>query len=144
MNTVIATAGVVAFTPGLKRVLLIKHSEKAGHKTGMYGIPAGRLEEGEDAKHAVIRELQEEAGLLINDRENLIPLGQTYSAVIERKDGQREYALEPFIYILEEGVRLKGSEEGEVHLVDIDEVSSLQLLPNVEKMIADAFTQLQT
>jgi 8-oxo-dGTP pyrophosphatase MutT (NUDIX family) len=144
MNTVIATAGVVAFTPDLKRVLLIKHSEKAGHKTGMYGIPAGRLEEGEDAKHAAIRELQEEAGLLINDRENLIPLHQTYSVVIERKDGQREYALEPFIYILEEGVRLQGSEEGEPELVLLGDIDSLKLLPNVKAMVADAYKKVTT
>ena len=144
MNTVIKTAGVVAFTEDKKSVLLIKHSESAGHKTGVWGIPAGKVEEGECELMTAVRELQEEAGIEVENLQELRPLPRAYSATIERKDGVKTFSLKAFVYSQSKETKLISSEEGETHLVDINEVSSLELLPNVEQMIADALTQLQT
>ncbi|MFM2381589.1 MAG: hypothetical protein RLZZ76_356 [Candidatus Parcubacteria bacterium] len=144
MNNPIKTAGVVAFTEDRKRVLLIKHNESAGHKTGAFGIPAGKVKEGENDVTTAVRELEEESGVTVYDTNELIPLPHTYNATIQTKEGMKTFSLKAFTYSLSEETQLRGSEEGEVHLVDITEVSSLLLLPNVERMIADALTQLQT
>lgn len=144
MNTVIATAGIVAFTSDLTHVLLIRHSEKAGHKTGLYGIPAGRIEEGEGVQEAAIREFKEEVGFEISNAESLIPVGQTYSATIEMKDGMREHALEAFIHILEDESQFAGSEEGEPELILLKDIDSLTLLPNVKAIVSDSYKKVTT
>jgi 8-oxo-dGTP diphosphatase len=47
------------------QVLLGKR--KGGYKAGFYGLPGGRIEPGERAKSAVMRELVEETGLRVDD-----------------------------------------------------------------------------
>lgn len=143
MNNPIKTAGVVAFTEDRKRVLLIKHSESAGHKTGVWGIPAGKVEKGENELMTAVRELAEEAGIEVEDLQELMPLPQTYSATIERKDGMKHYALNAFVYILQKDTQVSGSEEGEVYMIKVEEVKKLPLLPNVEIMITDALDLLK-
>lgn len=49
-----------------EKVLFLKrHLNKPYGKT--WGVPAGKLEKGESPRHAVIREVLEEAGIDIND-----------------------------------------------------------------------------
>jgi 8-oxo-dGTP diphosphatase len=44
-------------------VLVLRRSEREKYLPGRWGIPAGKVETGEDLEHAVLRELWEEAGL---------------------------------------------------------------------------------
>src|SRR6266498_4107990 len=84
MNS-IPTVGVLIFKDN--KVLLVRHGEAAGHVTGSYGLPAGRIEKGETVKQAALRELQEETGFITTE-DNLeeLPL-KILPADIPRKDG---------------------------------------------------------
>ena len=45
------------------KVLLLQRSKKERFMPGVWGIPAGKVEFGEKAEEAVLRELREEAGI---------------------------------------------------------------------------------
>jgi 8-oxo-dGTP diphosphatase len=44
-------------------VLVVRRSQNEGFLPGVWGIPCGKLDNGEKPDHAVLRELQEETGL---------------------------------------------------------------------------------
>jgi len=64
-------------------VLLLQRSSKEVHKPGVWDIPGGRLESGEDPHHGVQREVEEEIG--ISAVEILLPLDAHHFV---RDDGQ--------------------------------------------------------
>ncbi|HEY2577157.1 MAG TPA: NUDIX hydrolase [Streptosporangiaceae bacterium] len=45
------------------RVLVVQRSSKEGFLPCVWGVPCGKLDDGEDPQHAVLRELHEETGL---------------------------------------------------------------------------------
>lgn len=53
-------AGVVVHDD---RVLLVRRSYREGFLPGVWGVPCGKLDEGERPEEAVLRELEEETGL---------------------------------------------------------------------------------
>jgi len=134
MNEIIKTAGVLVFQDN--KVLLVRHGEKAGHLNDTYGIPTGRIENEELSIEAAARELLEESGLK-TDIKNLIQVPQVYTATIERKDGVKTFSLETFICNVWEG-ELETNDEATPEWIDINKLSELNLLPNVEKMVIDA------
>ena len=84
---IISTIGVLVFRNNFKEVLLVKHGEEAGHPTGIYGLPAGRIDDGETAAEASKRELNEETGLETT-QENLVELPYDSGVVkLQRKNG---------------------------------------------------------
>lgn len=58
-----------------KILLLKRHPERP--QGGTWGVPGGKIEGGEEARAAVIREVYEEVGLRINDAE-LLEMGKLY------------------------------------------------------------------
>lgn len=54
-----------------RQVLLTKRRADRRDWAGLWGVPAGRLKEGEEVEEALVRELAEEAGLLARDFEFL-------------------------------------------------------------------------
>lgn len=115
-------------------VLLVKHTESAGHLTGTYGLPAGRLEEGEKETDAALRELKEETGLTVH-KDDLIPLPFVFEADILRKSGEiMHFVWQVFVAKSFEG-QLKESDETIPEWVSLDQVSKLDLLPNTEEAI---------
>jgi len=54
-----------------RQVLLTKRRPDRRDWAGLWGVPAGRLEEGEEVEEALVRELAEEAGLLAREFEFL-------------------------------------------------------------------------
>jgi 8-oxo-dGTP diphosphatase len=71
---VIVTVGAIVLReqPGQPRqVLLTKRRPDRTDWAGLWGVPAGRLQEGEEVEEAVVRELAEESGLLAREFEFL-------------------------------------------------------------------------
>jgi 8-oxo-dGTP diphosphatase len=54
-----------------RQVLLTKRRGDREDWAGLWGVPAGRLEEGEEVEQALVRELAEETGLLAHEFEFL-------------------------------------------------------------------------
>jgi len=133
MDNVIKTAGVLVFLDN--KVLLVRHGKKAEHLNDVYGLPAGRIEEGETTVVAAGRELFEETGLKVTV-ENLIKVPEFYTASIERKGGIKNFSQENFLCKKWEG-ELKANDETIPEWIVIDELKNLELLPNVKKMIFD-------
>jgi 8-oxo-dGTP diphosphatase len=71
---VIITVGAIVLRdePGQpRRVLLAKRRGDRTDWAGLWGVPAGRLQEGEEVEEALVRELAEEAGLVAREFEFL-------------------------------------------------------------------------
>lgn len=135
MDSIIKTAGVLVFLGN--NVLLVRHGEKAGHLNDAYGIPAGRLEQGESTIEAAARELFEETGLK-TEIKYLIKVPMEYTATIERKDGSvKNYNQDTFLCANWSG-ELKANDETTPEWKNIEKLDELKLLPNVKKMVSDA------
>ncbi|MBU2632579.1 NUDIX hydrolase [Patescibacteria group bacterium] len=138
---IVPTVGVVVFNKE-KKVLLVRHTKAAGNLTGMYGLPAGRLEEEESEKHAAARELLEEAGIKAKEEDLIEFPNEVPVAKIKRKDGSvTRFSIKPYICKSYTG-ELKNSEEGVPEWVDIMDISEYVLLENVETIINNAIKYL--
>lgn len=134
--TPILTAHVLAFQND--NVLLVRHGEGAGHLTGVYGIPGGRLQEGEESKTAAARELQEETGLIVETSDLHEFANNQFTADIQRKDGEvKRYTMTVFYAETFSG-ELKESEETTPEWITIADLQTYNLLPNVQQAIENA------
>jgi len=115
-----------------RKVLLVKHTEKAGHLTGTYGLPAGRINPGESEKGTAVRELLEETGLKSSEKDLAEFEGNYYIAELERKGSIKlKFGWRVFLCKNCSG-EIKESEESIPEWVDIDELDSCNLLPNIK------------
>lgn len=85
MKKLISTVAAIAVHGG--KFLLVRHEEGAGHITGTYGLPSGRIGEGESELKAAVREFSEETGLTAKSEDFKEFLGNYYVADLNRKDG---------------------------------------------------------
>ncbi len=126
MEKTIPTVGVLVYNED--QVLLVKHGEKADHLNDVYGLPAGRLMDGESELETAVRELNEETGL-ITTVDDLVELPKTYSALIRRKDGEKKFSLKVFLCRKYDG-NIQGNDETIPEWVNISGLTKLDLLPN--------------
>lgn len=70
-------AGVILNSDQTK-VFITQRAPKA-HKGGLWEFPGGKVEDGETAQQAVIRELDEEVGIVVTASEILMSLEHDYS-----------------------------------------------------------------
>jgi len=114
-----AGAGVF-FTDG-KKVLLLKRSEK-GDGYGTWGLPGGKVEEGESAIDAAMREAREECGKVRGQRFNHI----------HEKDGMHEWTT--FFFRVEKSFKCRLSDEhSDYKWVDLGKVSKMNLHPKFKE-----------
>lgn len=140
MNRRIHTVGAVALNGS--KALLVKHGEAASHLTGVYGLPGGRLDEGEKFIDAAAREFQEETGL-VPDKTFMQQLPTIYQADLPRKDVEILKTYWHVFLIQKYSGELRGSDETEPEWVEISEVSKLNLLPNTENAIKEGMGLLK-
>ena len=133
MKTVTKGVAVIIFRND--EVLLVKNGISSNHPTGVYGLPAGTLEEGESWEQAAVRECREESGLTPL---KLIKLPTFYEADLPRSDGSFKSFCAWTYYCPEYTGQLKGSDEAEPEWVKIENIGKYHLVINVDKMIAEA------
>lgn len=135
MEKRIHTVGIIAFNDD--KVLLVKHGLAAEHLTGVWGLPGGRLNDGEELIEAAIREFEEETGLFANS-DTMVKIPTIFEGDIPRKSGE---ILKTFwnVFLVRNytGVLLDSAETAP-HWITINEVSKHVTLPNTEKAIEEA------
>ena len=130
----IRTAAVLIYQDD--KVLLVKHGETSNHPTDSYGLPAGKLEEGEDELDCAVRELKEETGL-VAEREDLIITPKIYDAVLERKhDEEKPSTMRTFICHRYTG-KLRPTLETIPQWTNLNDLDNYNLVKNVKDAIMD-------
>ena len=137
----IPSAAVLIIKNG--KVLLVKHTEKAGHLTDTYGLPAGRINSGESEKKTAVRELFEETGLKSSEKDLTEFEGNYYIAEIDRKGGQRlKFGWKVFLCRDYSG-EIKESDETVPAWVEIAKLENYNLLPNTKNVTMAGLRFLQ-
>ncbi|MDO8269761.1 MAG: NUDIX hydrolase [Candidatus Levybacteria bacterium] len=143
MLKTIPTVGVIAISES--RVLLVRHEEGAGHITGVYGLPAGRINNDESEQQAAAREFHEETGLYAKDIDFKEFRNNYYIADIPRKDGTikrfgwRVFKVQNFFG------ELLASDETTPEWIEIEKLDKLEkekrLLPNTLLVVNEVLKQ---
>lgn len=131
MNS-ISSAGVLIFEEN--KVLLVRHTNDAEHMVGYYGIPAGKLIEGQDAELGAIQKLHQETGL--TPLGHLILLPVEYAAEIPMKDGVKRFSMHVFLAQAYTG-SLTTSPATIPEWVDVAHLEKKLLLPNIARIVQD-------
>lgn len=129
------TAHVLLFKG--ERVLLVKHTEGANHITGVFGIPGGKINDGEGIQAAAKRELLEETGLDVEINDLFEFPDNKYSAFIQKKKGKTYYTMTIFLAKRYKGELMESSETIPAWTF-VDDITNINLLPNVDKAIMAA------
>ncbi|MFA5895133.1 MAG: NUDIX hydrolase [Candidatus Shapirobacteria bacterium] len=117
------------------KVLLVKNGESSDHPTGVYGLPAGKVDEGETWEGAAIRECEEESGLKPT---KLMKMPTFYEAELPRKDGStKKFCCWSYLCTKYEG-KLRSTTETTPEWINISELKKLPLVVNVFQMVTEA------
>lgn len=129
---IVPSAAILIIKDG--KVLLVRHTEKAGHLTGVYGLPSGRIKSGETEKQAAVRELLEETGLSASEEDLTEFPDNYYVAEIDRKgSGKVKFGWRVFLCKNYSG-EIKNSEETIPEWVKISNLEDYNLLPNTKNV----------
>jgi 8-oxo-dGTP diphosphatase len=111
------------------QVLLIKRGQAPGN--GLWSLPGGKIELGEDAKAAALRELFEETQVVANLIDAMGPFKVW-------RDGILIYTITCFAGHYVSGEAVAGSDAAEVVWVYPQALSGLELAPNIAQAIAES------
>ena len=128
----IVGVGAVILEEG--RVLVIKRA--AEPLKGRWSIPGGAVEVGETLREAVVREVREETGLIVQALEVLEVFDNILRDELNRP--QYHYVLIDFLCRRTGGELQAGSDVSEACWVSPHELPGLQLTTNTEKLIHKA------
>jgi ADP-ribose pyrophosphatase YjhB (NUDIX family) len=130
------TVGILVFKED--SVLLVRHEKKSGYSDHVFGLPSGRLEAYETEIDAAIRELEEETGL-VTQQKDLVEFPNNFyiSKLPNRKDlAEREIVYSWRVFLCQKySGTLRSSQETTPQWVLIKELSNNYLLPNVENAV---------
>ncbi|MEQ9317329.1 MAG: NUDIX hydrolase [Henriciella sp.] len=137
-----AAAGVVCVKGG--QVLLVRRGTPP--MTGEWSLPGGRIEPGETAKAAALRELREETGV----EARLAGLIDVVDAIVKNRDGTlvtRHYVLCDYAAVWVSGEPVAGDDADEARFFDLAEIQTMGLWDETLRIIragveiADALPQ---
>lgn len=115
------------------KFLLIKRSAQDSNNPGLWEVPGGKLDEGQDLSHALEREVLEETGLLVEPSQRLM-YADSQMATIKKYEGMLYLVLFGIGQIV--GGKLQLSEEHEDSAwVTYDEALDYNLSPEVRKAL---------
>jgi 8-oxo-dGTP diphosphatase len=116
------------------RVVLIRRGKEP--LRGRWVIPGGTVELGETLQDALVREMQEETGLLVRPREVVLVFDR-----IQREGPSIEYHYVIIDYACEyvSGELKAGSDADEVALVAPEELDGYNLPPQARDLVVDVF-----
>jgi mutator protein MutT len=116
------------------RVVLIRRGKEP--LRGRWVIPGGTVELGETLQEAVVREMQEETGLLVRPREVVLVFDR-----IQREGPSVEYHYVIIDYACEyvSGELKAGSDADEVALVAPEDLDRYDLPPQALDLVVDVF-----
>lgn len=116
------------------KVVLIRRGKEP--LRGRWVIPGGTVELGETLQDAVVREMQEETGLVVRPREVVLVFDR-----IHRVDAVVEYHYVIVDYRCDylSGELRAGSDADEVALVGPDELDAFDLPPQARDLVLDVF-----
>lgn len=120
------------------KVLLVRHEAGSGYTTHIYGLPSGRFQPQETEKQAAARELLEETGLIAQEDDLQEFPGNFYiSKLPNRKDPterKKIYTWRVFLCQTYKG-GLKNSQETSPLWIEVGQLDSLDLLPNIKNAV---------
>jgi ADP-ribose pyrophosphatase len=116
------------------RVVLIRRGKEP--LRGRWVIPGGTVELGETLQEALVREMQEETGIVVRPREVVLVFDR-----IERQGPSVEYHYVIIDYACDyvSGELRAGSDADEVALVAPDEIGRYDLPPQALDLVLDVF-----
>jgi 8-oxo-dGTP diphosphatase len=118
------------------RVVLIRRGKEP--LRGRWVIPGGTVELGETLHEAVVREMEEETGLVVRPREVVLVFDR-----IQRDGSAVDYHYVVIDYLCDyvSGQPRAGSDADEVALVARDEVDAYDLPPQARDLVLDVFSR---
>jgi 8-oxo-dGTP diphosphatase len=135
----VPAVGVICFRD--EEVLLIKRGTPP--RQGEWSLPGGRIEPGEPARTAALRELMEETGI----EADLVGLVDVVDAIFENKDRSlvtRHYVLIDYVARWRAGEPRAGDDAAEARFFHQSELSSLDLWDETLRIIAAAAARMKT
>lgn len=118
-----------------RKILLTRRSDN-----GQWCLPSGRIEPGESVAEACLRELREETGLT-GEIVRLVGVYSNPHQIIEYSDGNRIHLISLCFEVRPTGGALATSDETTAFgYFGLDEIDSLDILPNHRERITDTFT----
>ncbi|TDC60001.1 NUDIX domain-containing protein [Actinomadura sp. GC306] len=107
---------------GSGRLLLVKRARPPGE--GLWSIPGGRVEPGEDDPAAVVRELKEETGLDV-------VVGALAGTVDRPGPGGVTYEIHDYAAAVTGGTLRAGDDAADVRWIAPDELGNLPVVPGL-------------
>jgi dihydrofolate reductase len=133
---VIPTSCTVIFKDNT--VLLVKHKEYAEHLTDLYGLPGGHIDEGESAKEAAGRELQEETGLVVSQKDlEELPISVPDTDIPRKGGTVKRFSLKVF-YAKSYTGTLHESQETIPEWISLSRIDTIDLIGLTKKVIEDS------
>ncbi|MGB3625272.1 MAG: NUDIX hydrolase [Henriciella sp.] len=134
-----AAAGVVCVKDG--QVLLVRRGTPP--MTGEWSLPGGRIEPGETAKEAALRELGEETGVTAE----LAGLIDVVDAIVKNRDHTlvtRHYVLCDYAAVWTGGEPVAGDDADEARFFDMPEIETLGLWDETLRIIRQGVAIVST
>lgn len=135
----VETVSVLIFDRG--KFLTVRNGIDSRHIYGTYNLPGGRQEEGETPKQAAIRELEEETGLIAEERHLTEFPGNTLTSTVALRNEDAKMNWRVFICTEYSGMLRPEGRDGQKSLpewLSEKDLSLVEVLPNVPEMIHKA------